>query len=90
MTRRKLKKIPPFKTAEEEAEFWGNHSLVDYQIVPADPEEVLAELRTRHQKKRNITLRLEPELMTRLKKRAKRVGVRTQTFVREWLWRAVV
>lgn len=89
MKQEKLK-IPRFKTAEQEAEFWESHSAVDYCLVPADPAEVLADLRKHHQKKKNVTLRLEPELVRRLKGRAKKVGVRTQTFVREWLWRAVV
>lgn len=84
------KRMPRFKTAEQEAEFWETHSAVDYRLISADPTEVLADLKRQHQKKKNVTLRLEPELMRRLKGRAKKVGVRTQTFVREWLWRAVV
>ena len=89
MKQKKLK-MPQFKTVEQEAEFWESHSAANYHLASADPVEVLTDLKNRHRKKRNVTLRLEPELMKRLKSRAKKVGVRTQTFVREWLWRAVV
>lgn len=85
----RLKKAPRFKTAEREAEFWERHSAADYQLFPTDVEEILEELKARHQEKRNVTFRLEPELMSRLKRKAKQVGVKYQTFVREWLWRAV-
>ncbi len=89
MKQKKIKKIPHFKTAEQEAEFWEGHSAADYDLFPSDVDEVLDELRARHQEKQNVTLRLEPELMKRLKKKAERAGVKYQTFVREWLWRAV-
>lgn len=86
----KLKKIPKFKLPEQEAEFWESHSVADYQLFPSDVEEILKELKSRAKPKRNVTLRLELELMNRLKKKAKSVGVKYQTFVREWLWRAVM
>lgn len=86
----RLKKVPSFKSSEKEAEFWERHSAADYQLFPADVDEVLGELRARGQTKNNVTFRMEPELMRRLKRRAKVAGVRYQTFVREWLWRAVM
>ncbi len=75
--------------AEKEAEFWETHSAADYHLAPVGVEEVLEELGAKHRQKRSVTLRLEPELMKRLKKLAHRAGVKYQTFVREWLWRAV-
>lgn len=81
--------MPRFKTAEKEAEFWETHSAADYHLVPVDVDEVLNEMKARHRAKRNFTLRVESELMRRLKRKASRAGVKYQTFVREWLWRAV-
>ena len=86
---KKLKTTPHFKTAEEEAEFWEKQSAADYALTPVDVSEVLNELKAKHQPKKNVTFRLEPELMDRLKQMSKKVGVKYQTFVREWLWRAV-
>lgn len=85
----KPKKVPQFKKPEEEAEFWENHRIVDYQLFPTDVDEVFNELRAKSSAKQSITFRLEPELMKRIKRRAKKSGVKYQTFVREWLWRAV-
>lgn len=85
----KLKKVPRFQKSEQEAQFWESHSVSDYQLIPADIDEVLDELKAKHRVKQNMTFRLEPELMRRLKKRAKKSGIKYQTFVREWLWRAV-
>lgn len=89
MKKKAPEKIPVFKNAEQEAEFWDTHSAADYGLFPADADEILAELKAGHQQKRNVTLRLEPELMNRLRRKAQRMGVKYQTFVREWLWRAV-
>ena len=86
---KKLKTTPHFKTAEKEAEFWEKQSAADYALIPVDVSEVLNELKAKHQPKKNVTFRLEPELMDRLKQMSKKVGVKYQTFVREWLWRAV-
>ncbi len=88
--KKKPSKIPRFKTPDQEAIFWESHSAADYPLIPTDVEEVLTELKARHQEKQNVTFRLEPELMKRLKRRAQRAGVKYQTFVREWLWRAVL
>ncbi|MBI3540740.1 MAG: hypothetical protein HY073_01120 [Deltaproteobacteria bacterium] len=85
----RLKKVPHFKSVEREGEFWEGHSVSDYAVFPTDVDEILDELKMRHQEKQSVTFRLEPELMHKLKKRAKGIGVKYQTFVREWLWRAV-
>jgi len=89
MNPKKLKKVPRFKSAGQEGEYWETHSVADHQVAPVEMDEVLAELAARHRAKQNVTLRLEPELTKRLKKLAHRAGVKYQTFVREWLWRAV-
>lgn len=89
MKKIQLKKAPRFKTSEQEAEFWEKHSTADFDLLAVDPEEVMTELKAHHQAKQNVTLRLESELMRRLKKKAHRAGIKYQTFVREWLWRAV-
>lgn len=84
------KRIPKFRSAEQEGEFWERHSTADYQLCSVTAEEVLAELKARHQSKKNVTFRLEPTLIQRLKHRAKQMGVKYQTFVRQWLWHAVM
>lgn len=85
----KAKKAPNFRDTDQEAAFWEAHSAADFNLQPVSVEEVLEELKARHQHKKNVTFRLEPELLKRLKKQAQKMGVKYQTFIREWLWRAV-
>ena len=89
MRKHQTRKLPVFKNPEQEAEFWETHSAADYALAFVDVDEVVEDLKARHRPKQNVTFRLEPELMKRLRQKATKAGIRYQTFVREWLWRAV-
>lgn len=82
--------IPSFKSLEEESEFWDTHSPLDYgEWEEVSTEEIIEDLKKRSQKKVQISIRVEPELIKKLKQMAKRHGVPYQKVVRELLWRGL-
>jgi len=84
------KRIPQFKTLEDESRFWDTHSFLDYgnwEIVSA--ENVSREMRARQERKVPVTFRLEKDLVRKLKKAAKENGVKYQALAREILWRSL-
>lgn len=84
------KPLPKFRTIEEESDFWDTHSPLDYgRWEEVSFKDVLKDLRSKGQPKRQLSLRLEPELIGRLKRLAKRHGIRYQKLARELLWKGV-
>ena len=82
--------IPSFKSLEEESAFWDTHSPLDYgEWEEVSAEEILEDLKRRSQKKVQISIRVEPELIEKLKRVAKRHGVPYQRVARELLWRGL-
>lgn len=77
-----MPKIPEFKNDQEEAEFWDTHSVTDYldDLKPVDITFIEARPR-----KSQISLRLDPQTITQLKKLAERRGVGYQTLIRMWV-----
>lgn len=84
------RKIPHFKSEEEEAEFWATHSVVDY-LEETEPEhleldpELQRKIRERVARKKRVTLRLDPEQIQAAKAIAKEKGLPYQTLVRMWI-----
>lgn len=87
----KKKKLPHFKSAEDEAKFWEKHSLTDYL---AELEEVadlfvlapsLAKGIRERAKKRLISIRLANWEIEKSKQIAKRKHVPYQSLMREWI-----
>lgn len=78
--RRARPPIPEFKSKEEEAEFWDTHDLADYwhEFKP---------VRVRFAKSlsQGITIRLDPETLAELRKRAKEKGIGPTTLIRMWV-----
>lgn len=74
------KPIPPFKTLDEEAEFWDTHDtsllgkvpLMDLQLIEKEKEETL-------------TLRLQKSIKRKLEKIAQLKGINASTLTRMWL-----
>jgi predicted DNA binding CopG/RHH family protein len=75
------KRIPDFKSDEEAAEFWDTHSLADYWDDTQPAEDVEFRLRPLKQ----ISLRLAPGQIERLKQIAARKGIGYQTMLRMWV-----
>ncbi len=84
-----MPKIPDFKTAEEEAEFWETHSVSDYweELEPVKEEldpELKAKIKARANLKR-VTLRLSQEQIAAAKRIAAEKGIPYQTLMRMWI-----
>lgn len=82
MTRRRNAKsrIPEFKTIKEEARWWDTHDIADY-LDELKPVEV-------HFAKnlsRGLTIRLDSNTLTKLRKQAKEKGIGPTTLIRMWV-----
>jgi hypothetical protein len=74
-----IKPIPPFKSLEEEANFWDTHSVVD----KIDKGTMVGF----HQanKTDTITIRFQPEHLQNLREEALQKGVGPTTLARMWI-----
>ena len=79
-TKKRKKRIPEFKSYEEEAQWWDTHSVADY---PDEFETV--ELEVDKNLARTLTIRLNTETFTELRKRAEKKGLGVTTLIRMWL-----
>ena len=82
--------LPRFRSVEAESAFWDTHSFLDFgdwEVVSC--EEALTELASRREPKVPVTLRLERDLIQKLKQVARRHGVKYQSLVREILRRSL-
>lgn len=77
MTKRRL---PDFKTAEEEATFWETHSVVPYleQLEDAEFEVV-------RPRKRQVSIRFDPAILEQVRRVARARGVPYQTLIQLWV-----
>ncbi len=77
-----MSKLPHFESEQEEAEFWATHDSTEYaeDFAPTDVSFVDARPR-----KTQISLRLDRESITALKRVAERKGVGYQTLIRMWV-----
>ena len=75
---RKWEEIPFFPNPKEEANYWANHQL--------DPALLAASLsRTESQESTSITLRMDPRMLSRLKRLAARRYINYQSMIKQWL-----
>lgn len=79
MRKKKIDKIPNFKSYKEEAEFWDTHSLADYWDKWEDVDIVFDLDRP---KEETLIVRLQKNLKEKLEKVAKRRGVNLSTLAR--------
>lgn len=84
MTKKKLKKLPNFKSIEEESDFWDENCTEDY---PSEDVTVafFEEMKMNTKAKIKVTLRFDDDLLNKLKTAAKKNGVPYQRFTRELL-----
>ena len=72
--------LPQFASREEEAEFWDTHDLTDYW-----PDFKPVQARFARSLSEGITIRLDPETLAELRKRAHARGIDPTTLVRMWI-----
>ena len=75
------KRIPEFRTDEEEARFWDTHSVADYWDDLEEAKDVYFE----RPRKQVVTLRLDRPLIQRLRAIALKKGIPYSTLIRMWL-----
>lgn len=74
------KPIPPFKTLDEEAEFWDTHDTTDFGKVPLLSLPLLET-----EKEDSLTVRLQKTVKTKLARVARAKGISVGTLSRMWL-----
>lgn len=82
MKKRKIDKIPDFKSYKEEAEFWDTHSLADYWDKWKDVDIVFDLDKPRNE---TLVVRLQKDLKDKLEKIARNRGLNLSTLARMWL-----
>ena len=77
---KKLKKIPKFKTEDEEAEFWNTHDSTDYFDWSKAKIGIFPNLKLTT---RPISLRLPISLINRAKVQAHKLDIPYQTLIKQ-------
>jgi predicted DNA binding CopG/RHH family protein len=78
---RKTKRIPKFKSTEEEAGFWDTHSLMDY----AHELREVRNIKFPKPQKRLISVRMDETQIKCLKEIAATKGIGYLTLMRMWI-----
>jgi len=78
------KRIPQFKSLEEEIEFWDKHSVTEFEAEEVTVEEILEEFEC-HSNKTKVILSLEREMQNQLKALADKRGVSYSSLIHELL-----
>ncbi len=74
------KPIPPFKTLDEEAEFWDTHDVSELGKVPLLSLPLLE-----NEKEESLTVRVQKSVKAKLTRVARAKGVNVGTLTRMWL-----
>ena len=82
---KKEKSIPDFETEEEEIAFWDTHRIQDYDLGPAD--DIIWDIKP--EKKKRISLRIEPSVIEELKELAAEHDLPYQTLARGLIKRGI-
>ena len=80
MTDHTAKRIPEFRSIEEEAAFWDTHSVLDYLDEFGPPQFVSKKHYTQ-----GITVRFEPNTLVELRAVAQEQGIGPTTLLRMWV-----
>lgn len=75
-------KIPQFKTEQEEADFWDSHDSTDFLD---ETEAVNVTFVDARPAMKQISLRLDPSVIDKLKSLAVDKGIGYQTLIRMWV-----
>ena len=81
MTEQKQSRLPCLRTGEEEAAFWDNHSLSEFEV------ELVAVKQRRVQRplEHHLSVRLDASVLTELAAAAAELGVGPSTLARMWI-----
>lgn len=79
---KKLKKIPAFKSEDDERDFWDTHDLTDYFDVSKAQRVIFPNLKPSTE---SISLRLPASLLARLKEIANKKDVPYQSLMKIYL-----
>jgi predicted DNA binding CopG/RHH family protein len=80
-------KIPQFANEQEEAEFWATHDATKFL---GETEPVNVTFVDARPPKKQISLRLDPNVIDKLKAIATQKGVGYQTLIRMWVMERLV
>ncbi len=83
----KIKKIPVFKSEDEEREFWDTHSVVDYFDTSKAKYVVFPNLK---KSTKTISLRLPESMLENLKVKANAMDVPYQSLIKMILEKELV
>ncbi len=79
----KVKPVKPFKSLDEEAEYWDTHDL---SKAVNDPKSSISELLALEPKKEVVmTLRVQKAVKSRIEKLARSIGINSATLSRMWI-----
>lgn len=80
-------RLPAFRTDDEERAFWETHRPGDYVDAMAPGRvQVAGQFRERvKERKKNLTLRIEPSRVREIKAVAREMGIPYQTLMRMWI-----
>lgn len=81
MKKKKVSKIPEFKSYKEEAEFWDTHSFVDFEDETEDVDIVFELEKPRTE---TLVVRLQKNLKNQLERTAAEKGINVSTLARIW------
>lgn len=76
---KKLKQIPEFKSYEEEANFWDTHNIREYD------EFETVELEVDKNLFHTLSIRLDSETLSKVRKLAEKKGLGATTLIRMWV-----
>lgn len=79
-----MKKLPEFKTNEEEIKFWEKHSIAEYW---EDLEECKDTFK--RPKLKSVTLKFDPLILKKIKLLARKRGISYNAYIRYLLARCV-
>lgn len=82
MKKKAVRKIPKFKSLEEEANFWDTHSFADYWDEFEDVDLVV---KLSKPKQETLVLRLQKDIKDRMKKVARQKGLAISALARLWI-----
>jgi predicted DNA binding CopG/RHH family protein len=82
-----MSQLPKFTSEREEAEFWDTHDSTDFL---SDTEPVDLTFVDARPAKKQISLRLDPEAIDKLKAIARRKGIGYQTLIRMWVMERLI
>ncbi len=77
-----MSKIPQFSSEKEEAEFWATHNAAEFLDETEAVEVAFVDARP---PKKQISLRLDPDAISKLKTVATHKGMGYQTLIRMWV-----